>query len=50
MVNVTSTWAMFERGNKVAHIQQAQHNEFVLIFFELMALENLTIVVIVVIE
>jgi hypothetical protein len=50
IVNVTSTWVMFERGNKVAHIRWAQHNEFVLNFFELIALENLAIVIIVVIE
>jgi hypothetical protein len=48
--NVTSTKAMFERGNKVAHIQKTQHNEFVLNFFVSTALENPAIVIIVVIE
>jgi hypothetical protein len=41
---------MLERGNKVAHIQRIQHNEFVLNFFEQMNLENLTTIVIIVIE
>jgi hypothetical protein len=41
---------MFEIGIKVGHIQWAQHNEFVLNFFKLMALENLANVIIVVIK
>jgi hypothetical protein len=50
IINVTSTWAMLEKGSKVAHIWRAQHNEFVLSFFELTALENFTNVVITIIE
>jgi hypothetical protein len=50
VVNVTSTRMMFKWSNKVTYIQPAQNNEFVLNFFEVVALENLTTFVIVVIE
>jgi hypothetical protein len=50
VVNVTSTWIVFKQSNKVAYMRQAQNNEFVLNFFELMVLENLPIVVITIIE
>ncbi len=50
VVNVTSTWMMLEQGNKVVYIQWAQNNKFVLNFFELMALKNLTVIVTTIIE
>jgi hypothetical protein len=41
---------MLKQNNKVMYIWQAQNKEFVVNVFELMALENFTTIVIIIIE
>jgi predicted ATP-dependent serine protease len=50
IVIVTSIQTMLKQSNKVAYIQRTQNNEFVLNFFKLMALKNLTTIITIVNE